>query len=62
MQTLSSLRAQLASFDHAYALATRLRQATGRNQYVVRTDDPFQPIHVSPTLPAERERVLAWIR
>jgi hypothetical protein len=61
MQTLSPLRARLASFEHAYALATRLRRATGCDQYVVRTGNPLQPIHVSTTPPAEREQVLALV-
>ncbi len=62
MKTLSPLRARLASFEHAYVLATRLRYATGRNHYVVRTGDPFQPVRVTATLPAQPGCVLAWIR
>lgn len=62
MQTLSPLRARLASFEHAYVLATRLRYETGRNHYVVHTGNPLQPVHVTATLPAETGCVLAWIR
>jgi hypothetical protein len=61
MKTLSPLRARLASFEHAYVLATRLRHATGRHQFVVCTGDPFRPVHVTATPPAETDRVLAWI-
>lgn len=61
MQTLSLLRARLASFEHAYVLATRLRHATGCRQYVVRTDDPIQPVHVTATPPVVPGRILAWI-
>lgn len=61
MQTLSPLRARLASFEHAYALATRLHRATGRDQYVVRTGNPFQPVHVRMTLPGDREHILALV-
>ncbi|MCM3421276.1 hypothetical protein [Sphingopyxis alaskensis] len=61
MHTLSPLRAQLASFEHAYTLATRLRQATGRDHYLVRSGNPLQPIHVTATRPPDRKRVLAWI-
>lgn len=37
MHQLSPLRARLASFDHAYALAVQMRRATDRSQFVVRT-------------------------
>ena len=47
MQPCSSKRAALASFDHAYAVALRMRHETGRPQFVLRTGDPLQPFPVS---------------
>src|SRR3546814_1026046 len=47
MQPCSSKRAALASFDHAYAVAIRMRHATGHPQFVLRTGDPLQPFRVS---------------
>jgi hypothetical protein len=62
MQTVSSARARLASFLHAYAVAVRLREATGLDQFVVRTGDPMQPFRVTATPPVEPERPLAHMR
>lgn len=58
---LSPLRAQLASFDHAYAVALRLRSTTGRLHYVVRTRDPLQPYRVTDRQPPQPDRALAMI-
>lgn len=59
--TPSPLRARLASFDHAYAVALRLRRATGRLHYVVRTRDPLQPYRVTDRRPPQPDRTLAMI-
>jgi hypothetical protein len=61
MTAQSSLRARLASFDHAYAVAIQLRNATGRNQNIVWTGDPIQPFRVSPTLPTLGEQLLVRV-
>lgn len=61
MQTLSPLRARLASFEHAYRLATRLRCATGERQYIIATGDRLQPVRVTAALTGNPHSVLAWI-
>lgn len=61
MQTHSPLRARLASFEHAYALAIRLRTQTGRDHYVVRTGDSIQPIKVVDEAPADTLGLLAQV-
>jgi hypothetical protein len=61
MQQLSPLRARLASFEHAYAIATRLCRITGRDQFVIRTGDPLQPIRVSASAPPEADRLMARV-
>jgi len=61
MSALSPLRARLASFDHAYAIATRLRRATGVDQYVVRTGDPLQPVRVTTHVPRDGANLLALV-
>lgn len=61
MQTYSVLRARLASFEHAYALAIRLRCQTGRHQFVVRTGDPLQPVRVVTAPPSEEAALLAQV-
>jgi hypothetical protein len=43
---LSPRRAQLASFEHAYAVALRIHGCTGRMQVILRTGDPVQPYRV----------------
>lgn len=58
---LSPLRARLASFDHAYVVALRLRCATGRLHYVIRTHDPLQPHRVTDRQPSRPDRTLAMI-
>ena len=61
LDTLSSRRARLASFDHAYAVALRVRRATGRHQCIIRTGNPLQPVRVSGSLPKGSETLLALI-
>lgn len=61
MQLLSPLRARLASFEHAYALATRLRRSTGRDQFVICTGDPLQPVRVSSVPPEHGDSLLALV-
>lgn len=61
MTALSPLRARLASFDHAYAVAIRLRGTTGHGQFVVSTGNPIQPFRVSPTLPTLGEQLLVLV-
>lgn len=58
---LSPRRQQLASFEHAYAIAVQLREATGRDQFVVRTGNPIQPFRVVTTLPANDEHLLVRV-
>ena len=38
---LSGARRSLASFENAYAVAIQLRETTGVDQFVVRTDNPI---------------------
>ncbi|ODP36398.1 hypothetical protein BFL28_06685 [Sphingomonas turrisvirgatae] len=57
----SPLRARLASFEHAYAVATRLRLATGKDQFVLRTGDPIQPVRVSDTSPMTSDELIARV-
>ena len=47
----SLLRARLASFEHAYRIAIRLRGQTGDSQYVIETGDPIRPVRVISTPP-----------
>ncbi|MCG2841268.1 hypothetical protein L6Q21_09775 [Sandaracinobacter sp. RS1-74] len=61
MPALSPLRARLASFEHAYAVALRQRQSTNRYQFVVRTDDPLQPFRVTGRPPARHEQILTML-
>lgn len=56
-----ALRARLASFAHAYALAVRLRESTGADQFVIRTASPMQPVRVSPHPPECGEVLLAVV-
>ena len=61
MPAFSSLRARLASFDHAYTLALRLRGETGVPHYVVRGIDPIQPYRVTMRPPEWPDRWLAMV-
>lgn len=55
------LRARLASFAHAYAVAVQRRNETGDAQFVMRTGDPLQPFRVSSSPPGMTETLLALI-
>jgi hypothetical protein len=59
--TLSGLRDDLASFDHAYAVAVQLRETTGAEQLVIRTGNTIQPFRVSRQRPRHPEEVLALV-
>lgn len=61
MTNISSARGTLASFENAYSVAVRLREATGRQQFVVRTGNAFQPFRVTTALPANDEDVLVQV-
>lgn len=61
MNCISPVRARLASFEHAYAVATRLRRDTGEDQFVVRTDDPLQPVRVTSRAPADTDMLIALV-
>lgn len=61
MQPCSSKRAALASFDHAYAVAIRMRHATGHPQFVLRTGDPLQPFRVSSTGPQRDQALMTLV-
>lgn len=61
MHSFSPTRARLASFEHAYAVAIRLRLATGLDQFVVVTGNPLQPVRVTTQPPGEPLNILARI-
>lgn len=58
---ISGRRSALASFDHAYAVAVQLREATGAEQLVIRTGNSLQPFRVSRQEPRHPEEVLALV-
>ncbi len=58
---LSPRRARLASFEHAYALALRIRADTGGVQLIVRTGDPLQPFRVVALGAPQSGTVLALV-
>ena len=58
---LSPLRKRLASFDHAYMLALRLRGETGVPHYVVHGPMPLQPYRVTMRPPDWPDRWLAMV-
>lgn len=58
---LSPVRERLASFDHAYTLALRLRGETGVPHYVVRGVLPIQPYRVTMRPPDWPDRWLAMV-
>ena len=58
---LSPRRAQLESFEHAYAVAVQLRERSGVDQFVVRTGDPEQPVRIVTERPANDEQLLALV-
>lgn len=57
----SPTRRTLASFENAYAVAVQLRETTGVDQFVVRTDNLMQPFQVSRRQPTQPETVLAIV-
>lgn len=61
MATLSPLRKKLASFDHAYIVAIRLRDATGAEQYIVRTGLALQPYRVVPAELGHDTHIMALV-
>lgn len=54
-------RSSLASFENAYAVAVQVREATGIDQFIVRTGNPVQPFRVSRRRPEHPEALLALI-
>ena len=56
-----SRRGKLASFENAYAVAIQAREASGADQFIVATGDPFQPFRVSRDRPAGPERIEAMV-
>lgn len=61
MTQLSPLRARLASFDHAYALAIRLSALSDHELFVVRTGNPIQPYRVTARPPANDEKMVLHV-
>ncbi|MBB3357040.1 MULTISPECIES: hypothetical protein [unclassified Novosphingobium] len=54
-------RATLATYENAYAVAVQMRRATGRPQFVLRTENPLQPFRVTSIGPARRQSLLTLI-
>lgn len=61
MSTLSPLRARLASFENAYAVAIQRRRETGRHQFVIQTDEPLQPYRVTTIPPADAHHLVVRV-
>ena len=61
MAQLSPLRSRICDFDRAYALAIRIRETTGRHQFVLRTGDPIQPFRITETRPAMDEGLVLHV-
>jgi len=59
--TFSNRRGSLASFENSLAVAIQLRETTGVDQFVVRTDNPIQPFRVSRCRPHHTEHLLALV-
>jgi len=57
----SARRGSLSSLENAYAVAIQLRESTGVDQFVVRTDNPIQPFRVSRCRPHHPESLLALV-
>jgi hypothetical protein len=51
----------LASYGNAYAVALRLKEATGADQYVVRTGNSAQPFRVVPRAARAEETIVSMI-
>ncbi len=61
MNTVSIQRRCLASFDNAYAVAVRLKESTGNNQYVVKTPDASRPFRVAQSAPRDQRTIVSLI-
>lgn len=61
MNIVSNLRRDLASFDNAYAVAVRLKETTGTDQYVVKTPDASRPFCVSQGAPRDKRPIVSLI-
>jgi hypothetical protein len=61
MSALSPLRAKLASYENAYAVAVQRRIASGQQQYVIRTGDAVQAYRVSSRPPSAGDELLAMV-
>jgi hypothetical protein len=61
MNTVSIQRRRLASFDNAYAVAVRLKESTGNNQYVVKTPDASRPFRVAHSPPRDPRSIVSLI-
>ena len=59
--TLSSSRNALAGLENAYSVAIQIREATGVDQFVVRTGNPIQPYRVTRIAPTSPEVLLALV-
>lgn len=51
----------LCTFDNCYRVAVNLRESTGVDQFVVRTDNPHQPFRVTRFRPHNPEMILAMV-
>lgn len=58
---LSTRRADLASFDHAYAVACQRRAAGEPSLLIIATGNPIQPFRVATGSPVNDEHVLACV-
>lgn len=58
---LSPRRANLASFANAYAVAIRLRECSGVDQFVVRAGNPLQPVRITNLCPTNDQHTLAMV-
>jgi hypothetical protein len=61
MNIVSNSRRHLASFDNAYAIAVRLKETTGTDQYVVKTPDASRLFRVSQGAPRDRRTIVSLI-
>ncbi len=61
MNTVSTQRGRLASYDNAYAVAIRLKESTGNNQYVVKTPDASRPFRVAQSPPQDKRTIVSLI-
>jgi hypothetical protein len=61
MKSVSFPRRHLATFDNAYAVAIRLKESTGADQYVIRTPNAAQPFRVLPSAPRDKRTLVSLI-